>query len=159
MINKQFLIDTFQYQDGNLYWKKSKQGVAKDLKAGSMDSKGYIRVFLNNHPILAHRIIFMMHYGYMPNVIDHIDGNPANNKIENLREATKAQNNQNSKLRITNTSGSKGVCWDAKVDKWKVRIGNNNKRITVGYFEDLELADLVAQEARDKYHGKFARYI
>lgn len=159
MLDKQFLLDTFQYKDGNLYWKISKQGIRKDRLAGSSDKKGYVRVFIDKKPYLAHRIIFAMHHGYVSNHIDHIDGNPANNNIDNLREATWTQNNQNSKLRVTNTSGSKGVCWDTKVNKWKVRIRFNNTRRTIGYFDDLELADLVAKEAREKHHGQFARHL
>jgi hypothetical protein len=159
MLNKQTLLETFEYADGNLYWKHSKQGIRKDRLAGSSDQKGYVRIFIDKKPYLAHRIIFAMHHGYLPEFVDHIDGNPANNVIKNLRPATFSENLQNSKLRASNTSGYKGVCWDASINKWKVRVRCNKVRHTVGYFEDLELAGLVAQEAREKYHGQFARHL
>ena len=83
--------------------------------------------------------------------------NRNDNSIENLRPAN-SKNQQNAKIRKDNKSGIKGVYWFAELKKWKVDIGVNGKRKYIGVFNDLELAELVAQEARDKYHGKFARH-
>ena len=99
-----------------------------------------------------------MFNGYLPKFIDHIDCNPSNNKIENLREATFSQNQHNTKKRITNTSGVKNVHWYKPLKKWMVYIMINKKRKHLGYFNNIELAELVAQEARNKYHGKYARH-
>jgi hypothetical protein len=63
----------------------------------------------------------------------------------------------NTGLAKNNTSGVKGVTWKADKHKWRVRIGVNGKRIHIGDFADFELAELVAFEARAKYHGQFAR--
>ena len=100
----------------------------------------------------------MMHYGYLPKYIDHVDGDSVNNRIENLREATNQQNAYNQKLRKNSTSGVKGVNWDKDTNKWRVRIQINGKHTHIGSFEDLMLAELVAVEARDKYHKEFARH-
>ncbi len=97
-----------------------------------------------------------MHYGYLPNYIDHINNISTDNRIENLREANKSENNYNSKLRITNVSGAKNVCWNKKQKKWIVSLGVNNQIKYFGSFNDFELADLVAIEARSKYHKQFA---
>ena len=105
-----------------------------------------------------HRLIFLFHYGYLPKIIDHIDGNPLNNDIKNLRESTHIENCQNAKKRTTNTSGCKNVSWHKPANKWAVRLSINQKKVFFGLFEDIELADLVAHEARDLYHGKFARH-
>jgi hypothetical protein len=63
---------------------------------------------------------------------------------------------QNRKLFKNNTSGVKGVSWDKIHNKWSVYVGVNRKIKQIGYFEDLEFAELVSQEARLKYHGAFA---
>jgi hypothetical protein len=64
----------------------------------------------------------------------------------------------NSKLYCTNKSGIKNVCWNKKEKKWVVKLQVNKNRIHFGMFEDIELAELVATEARDKYHKTFARH-
>ena len=67
------------------------------------------------------------------------------------------QNAYNTKIRTNNTSGVKGVSWHKKDKKWRVRVCVDGVNNFIGNFDDLELAELVAIEARDKYHGKFAR--
>jgi hypothetical protein len=156
MINFQ---EFFEYKDGSLYWKKTIASRAKKgNKAGSLYDTGYLMVGIKGKYYAVHRIIFMMQNGYLPIEVDHIDGNKLNNKIENLRPATVAQNAQNRKLVKTNTSGVKNVSWSKVRNKWVVSILCNNSKNYIGAFDDLELADLVAQEARNKYHGSYARH-
>jgi hypothetical protein len=155
--SKDYLHQIFEYKNGNLYWKiKPAQRVKIGDIAGSI-SDGYGQVYLNNSPYKIHRIIFMMHYECVPDQIDHIDGNPLNNKIENLREVTNTQNQFNRKISSRNTTGVKGVSL-SKSNKFVVRISTNQKDKYFGSFDNLELAELVAQEAREKYHGEFARH-
>lgn len=110
--------------------------------------------------LLCSRIIFLLHNGYLTEgkEIDHADGNSLNNKINNLRELTRYQNQHNAKLQKKNKSGFKGVSWDAKSKKWRVIITANKKRYNFGVYEKLEEAIKVAIEARKKYHGEFGRY-
>lgn len=96
----------------------------------------------------------MMHHGYMPEFVDHADKNPLNNSLDNLRPATRAQNNSNVGIRKDNTSGAKGVCWHR--GKWEVRVSVDGKRKHIGSYDDFELAELVSIMAREKYHGNFA---
>src|SRR5690606_28968194 len=78
--------------------------------AGYRRSDGYIKVFAENRQWLAHRLAWFYVHGRPPQSgIDHIDGNPSNNRIANLREATQSQNNANAKRPRHNTSGFKGV--------------------------------------------------
>ena len=158
-LTKEMLHNLFEYRDGHIYYKVSKGRCKDGSKAGTYrpHDKAY-QVIINGKHYLTHRIVFMMQNGYLPEFVDHIDGNRSNNKIENLREATHSQNAQNAKVRKDATSGVKGVSW-SKVDKvWRVRVQANGKRTDFGGYEDLELADLVATEARDKFHGKFANH-
>ena len=152
-----------EYRDGKLFWKIPKKGMNKsingDYPAGWDNGEGYIKLSFLNKSYYAHQIVFFMHYGTLPKFIDHIDGNKSNNKIENLRESTLQQNNCNKKINnINSKSKVRGVCPSKDGKKWLVKISHNNKTLHMGTFEDLELADLVAQEARNKYHGNFARH-
>ena len=158
MINKELLHELFTYVDGNLIWIKPTSKKAKvGAVAGNINKKARsIGIFNKNYA--AHRLIFMFHYGFMPKIIDHIDGNAFNNKIENLREASSKQNSQNSKLSKSNTLGYKNVSYKKDINKYRVRLVINGKETNFGSFNNIELADLVAQEARDKYFGKFARH-
>jgi hypothetical protein len=157
-MTKEELEDTFYYKDGILYFKKDVYTRKKDSVAGKLGgSHGYLSTSIGTRYYLIHRVVFMLHHGYLPKYIDHIDGDKLNNRIENLREATHSENMRN------RSSFSKGVTKARNVylqrnGKYVVSIGINNKNVRFGTYEDLELAELVAEEARDKYYGKFAGY-
>lgn len=149
----------FDYVDGKLFWKVCPAHKVKIGDAvGSLRPNGYWHTQINGKRYYNHRIIFLWHHGYLPTKLDHIDGNSLNNKVENLRPATDIENACNAKVRIDNTSGVKGVSWQKNYRKWVVQLRVNKKIKRIGYFDDLELADLVAVMARDKYYGKFARH-
>ena len=158
-LNKQMLNELFEYRDGEIYYKVSRSRNKAGSKAGTYRKHdNAYQVIIGGKHYLVHRVVFMLHHGYMPEMVDHIDGNRANNKIENLRQADVNQNAQNAVKRKDNTSGVKGVNW-SKVDKcWRVRVQCKNKRIDFGGYQDLEFADLVSQMAREKYHGAYANH-
>lgn len=159
MITKEKVLEFFEYKDGNLYWKKQLNNRGKIGQiAGSKNTRGCRIIGIGGKHYLMHRLIFLMHHGYLPKKIDHIDCNPNNSKIENLREANHAENSYNAKLRKDNTTGCKGVIWNKFAKKWMVVVKANKKVAYSGYFDNLEFADLVAQEARNKYHKHFARH-
>ena len=156
------LKKVFEYKDGILYWKVKPHPMAFRVKAGdiadNIKSNGYKSVFVDGKAYPSHRIVYKIFNGNFDGFIDHIDGNPSNNKIENLRIATAQENQRNAKLRKDNTSGVKGVSFDKSKGTWRVRLQINKKPKIFGNFKDLEFAELVAMEARDKYHGKFANH-
>jgi hypothetical protein len=156
ILTQDFVTSLFLYKNDNLYWKKSKPGRQINKPAGTFNKKGYRYVMINGKLYLAHRLIFLMFNGYLPKEVDHINGK--SNNIKNLRPATHSQNCHNQGLKKTNTSGFKGVGWSKKYKKWRVRVTINSKEIDFGCFEDIELADLVAQEARNKHHKEFAKH-
>lgn len=90
--------------------------------------------------------------------LDHVNGNRKDNRIANLRKATRAQNSSNSKLPHNNTSGFKGVAWHKTNQKWQGYVGFANKRHHVGFFDTPEEADVAVREARETLHGAFARH-
>lgn len=158
MLTKQEANGLFEYQDGMLYWKISKRGVKAGSKAGSVTHEGYMRVMVNGKEYKIHRLIFLMHHGYFPEMIDHINGNRSDNRIENLRPATNQQNQHNVIAPRTNTSGVKNVTWSKRNKKWCVELRVNGKHKNFGQYHDIDYAKFVANAMRYKYHGDFANH-
>ena len=155
MITKEKLKSLFDYVDGQLIAKtKSKSRNIGDA-LHSVSEKGYLKGSVDGRQYKVHRLVFLYFHGFMPRQIDHIDGNRQNNKIENLREATSAQNSQN--RMATGASKIKGVVWHKQSRKWVASICINRKSIHLGSFQKIEDAALVANQARQKLHGEFAR--
>jgi uncharacterized protein YdaL len=160
MLTQKVVQEYFDYKDGILYWKvKAARRVTVDSPAGSFDpSNGYHKVHILKKFHKTHRVIFLYHHGYLPDFVDHIDGDKLNNKIENLRAATKSQNCMNQKISTRNTSGTKGVMWHKRDKKWWVALRVNSILHNFGYYDDKELAELVAIEATNKLHKDFSAY-
>ena len=157
-LSQDLLNEVFDYCDGNLFWKVKKGTVKIGQMAGTLANTGYWQICLFKRFYLAHRLIFLMHKGYLPNELDHIDGNKLNNRIDNLREATKSQNQFNKGMRKNNTSGVKNVFWCKNYKKWRVLVSVDGKKRHVGYFEDIEVAKEVAIDFRKQHHGEFANH-
>lgn len=148
--------DLFEYEDGFLYWKEYKYPRRTDLLVGTLGKVGRIYTKINQKTYLVHRLIFLFHHGYLPKFIDHIDGNPVNNKIENLREATHRQNCQNRKLAINNTCGYKGVT--KYRNKWMAQIQVNGFKKHLGYFKTPSEAHEAYKKEADKSFGQFSKH-
>ena len=162
MLTQEFLKSVLHYdQDTGIFtWavNKAKRCKIGDV-AGYTDNNGYIRIEINNKAYRAHRLAWLYTYGEMPKLhIDHINSSRSDNRVSNLREATYLENSQNYKTPKTNTSGVKNVSWYKQLNKWVVSLGVNGKKKTIGYFDDIEFAELVAIEARNKYHMEFANH-
>jgi hypothetical protein len=151
-VTQEFLLSLFRYEDGKLYY------LSNGKEAGSIGGQRYYNVKINGKSYKRSRLIFLMLNGYLPEVVDHIDRDRQNDKRENLRASNYQKNQYNTKLRKDNRSGTKGVTWDNRNSKWTVNITFNKKQKYLGRYDDLELAVLVANEAREKFHGKHARY-
>lgn len=139
------------YKEGKLF------RYGRELTA--TNSSGYKHMTYGNKTVMQHRVIWELHHGPIPEgtQVDHINGDRLDNRIENLRLVTQSQNQSNRKINSSNTSGVKGVWWNAQCNKWQVSIQVRGERKHLGLYEDLELAELVANEAREKYHGEYAR--
>lgn len=90
--------------------------------------------------------------------VDHIDLNPLNNRRENLRLATNAQNMRNQKIRKDNTSGYKGVTWHKATGTWHMKIRHDGGRITESGFKTPEAAAERYRELAIELHGEFANW-
>ena len=121
------------------------------------DCKKYMIIGVDGKTHRAHRLAFLYVHGYMPKEVDHKDNHGLHNWIDNLREATHAQNNWNKKLKINNKSRYKGVCLDKRRGTWRAEIQANKVRYSGTGFDTPELAySWYCQKAKE-LHGEFAR--
>lgn len=109
----------------------------------------------------AHRIAWACHYGVWPSTeIDHIDGNPRNNQIDNLRVVNRTDNMRNRAISSNNTSGHMGVSLDGRRGRWTAYIGiGGRRRRVLGCFDTKEEAIAVREAAESEYgyhrnHGR-----
>lgn len=160
MITQQELKELLNYdQDTGIFtYKKKRPKCTPGKIAGTYHVNGYTHIQLNRKIYKAHRLAWLYVHGHFPQFIDHINCDRGDNRLCNLREATLTQNNQNSKISKNNTSGIKGISWNKNASKWAATIGVNGKSIYLGIFDDLDLARLVVDEARIKYHGNFLNH-
>lgn len=124
--------------------------------AGGEHGDGYYKIRVGSERQKLHRVIFLYHHGYLPDRIDHIDTNPSNNRIENLRECTSQQNSCNAKMSKANSSGFKGVYWRNDRSRWVAKITFKGKKYTAGSFKDINEAAEAANKKRIELHGEFA---
>lgn len=134
-------------EDGKVWWvKHPRRSTANGTEAGNMMQNGYRKLKFFGKQYLTHRIAWFLHYGRWPaGDIDHIDGNPANNKLSNLRDVTHSANIQNRKSATAkNKTGFLGVV--KRGNKFAAHVHRNGKQIYLGLFETAELAHKAYKE-------------
>jgi hypothetical protein len=117
------------------------------MKAGEDLANGYRRITINRKLYLEHRVIFFLHSGYWPKIIDHIDQDKRNNRIENLREATHSLNIHNQ--RGWASSGLRGA-YKRRNGKFLAGITKNGKQHWLGTFASAEEAHRAHLEAASR---------
>lgn len=122
--------------------------------AGSIKNHGYRAIGLNGKFYRAHRLAWLYVYGRWPGEIDHINHNPDDNRIKNLRKVSHAENGQNQSIRCDNSSGIVGVSWHERTEKWLAQIKVDGKSTYLGLFKDVEDAQKTRKyaEARFGFH-------
>jgi hypothetical protein len=141
---------------GIFTWKISCGRVRNEQESGWVNCSGYKKISVDGKTYTAHRLAWFYIYKKWPNGdIDHIDNNRLNNKISNLREATRSQNLQNKKMQSNNTSGYIGVSYDKARDKWDARLKVFGKQICLGLFETAEEASKAYQDKASEYYKEF----
>ena len=136
MITQKKLKEILEYRgDGHLYWIVKKARSKTNVPAGS-EHTVYRKIQINNKGYFEHRLIWLYFNGKMPIEIDHIDQNPKNNHINNLREVSHTQNLYNKRKYKNSTSRYVGVHWNKAMKKWCSQIKTNIKNKTLGYFDN-----------------------
>lgn len=151
----------FNTDRGCNHWNKTYPGRVAGCRVRKPDgSPWHIKFHLMGIGyFLAHRVIWEMARGRIEDgmVIDHKDMNPWNNSLGNLRVATYSENARNCGARKRNTSGHKGVGWDASKRKWRAQISYGGKNRMIGRFDIIEDAIEAYRLAAEAHHGEFAR--
>lgn len=155
----EWFTDGRRTREGNANWWN---GRFAGKEAGYFKLDGYISVRLLGENYLAHRLIMAMELGRDPGEIDHINGDKSDNRPENLREVSHAENMANQSCRADNLSGTPGVHFSKLKGKWQASIGRLGKQHHLGYY--VNVADAVrARKAADvsfgfhPNHGRVAR--
>lgn len=160
----------YEPETGKLYWLERKDGspgsamfntrfAGNEALTAPVGEKALCGS-VNGGRYLAHRVIWALVHGEWPTgQIDHINGNPFDNRLSNLREVESFENQRNMKRPSHNTSGVCGVSWNAQHRKWQARINARRKTVMLGVFSDFNEAVAARKQAEKEYgyhpnHGR-----
>jgi len=158
MKNQNELKELLEYdpETGVWTWLVSRNGTKGIGSVAGYIQQGYRRIKINGKDYRAARLAHLYMTGEWPeNEIDHENRIKDDDRWENLRPATRLENNRNQGIRKDNTSGHKGVYWHKQRKKWVAQIVVNRKKIHLGYFDNLEEAVQCRKKAELKYFGEF----
>lgn len=161
------LHECFEYrpETGDLVWKARPQHHFRSEPASrtfntryagravrAKDSCGYYMVDVNRRSYKAHRLIYTMMIGPIPDglQVDHINGDRADNRLENLRLVTSAVNARNRRMRKDNRSGVTGVCWDADSRKYVAYATENGQQRRIGRYRTVRAAAQARERLRPR---------
>ncbi len=147
------LTGFFSYKE-----KKDKMGRVRIFKTtGHTTKRGYRKIRIAGKNYYAHRIAYKISCRDEPYLIDHINGNFSDNRIENLRKATPSQNNFNRRKNAKKYL-PKGVRRHLSCNKFEARITIDKKRIYLGLFSSVKEAHAAYISAANKNNKEFARF-
>lgn len=151
----------YEPETGELFWRERKNpkpsnwnrrfAGKKALNIKDMD--GYLRGPILNKGYISHRVIWAMYYGKWPDgQIDHINRDPSDNRIDNLRLLGQTDNNRNRGAFKNNMSGVAGVFWNKRQRHWVAKIGHEGKTIVLGKYKIFEEA-MIARRRAERVYG------
>jgi len=144
----------YSAEEGIFRWKAmTGSRVVPGRVAGAIQRDGYWRIKIFRRLYAAHRLAWLASHGYWPDgQIDHINRIKTDNRISNLRIVSASANAQNKIMDSKNTSGFRGVSWQAKSNKWVAQIGVNGKQKYIGLFSEKHEAYAAYLNAAKKFH-------
>ena len=155
------LRELFSYdpENGILIRRMRRGGETAGRIVGTANSHGHLVCRVDYRMCYVHRIAWALYYGCEPpDIIDHWDGNPANNRIANLREATDGLNTVNTRARKNSKSGMRGVHWSSLEGRWRSSFKSNGRSIHLGWFDTKEEAQESYQRAAKERFGEYSFY-
>ena len=156
-MSPEIILERYNFDaDTGVFFKKRTSG---DSRTGIVKTpKGYLRVFVAGRYYMAHHLVWFMSNGSLPeSQIDHINGNPADNRLINLRQVTPVENSQNQRrAHATSSTGLLGASPvrnpRLKSELWRAQIKVNGKSVHLGLFKSPEKAHLAYIEAKRRMH-------
>lgn len=163
MLTQEKLKEQYHYDSdtGTFTRKRSNiRGLRASIPVGTINSKNYLIISIDvggcRKPYLAHRLAWLYVYGAFPDgLLDHINRNKLDNRIANLRIATKEQNQWNRTAIKNSKSGVKGVTWHQKSQKWQTHVRANGVIHYLGLYATIEEAKCIVDAKRLELHKKF----
>lgn len=170
------------FETGKMFWRKRPDDIFEDSPTGKVTAKtlalawnkkhagkeafcklradGYLQGGILGHCYLAHRVMYALAVGSWPKgEVDHINGRKTDNRAENLRDVSKAQNQKNARISKANTSGATGVGQVKKNGRWYARARVNGRNGYIGFFDTFEEAAAARRAANPLlgYHPNHGR--
>ena len=140
------------------HWNKKYAGTVAGCLEKSWGDKRRFKIAICEREYRAHHLAWFIYYGEYPkSSIDHINGNALDNRISNLRLASKSENGANRSKTLSNKSGFKGVSWHKKANKWVAQVTKDYKLYYLGLYENIDDAKIAYREAAEKLFGEFAK--
>lgn len=154
MITFEQLHQIFDYDGTHLVWKQSGRNRRVGSIAGCTNTLGYRVIRICGALELEHRLVWLWHYGIYPEKnLDHANGDRSDNRLDNLRECSQAQNLQNRARPKKNRKHQwQGCDFHKTMNKWRVRIRANGAIHLIGYYTDPEEAQAAYFEAKERLH-------
>jgi hypothetical protein len=156
-LTQEKLHELFSYnqETGAFSWRvKKSRNVKVGVPINSNNGKGYKTVKIDGKTYLVHRLVWMYVYGKFPeNDIDHKNRIRSDNRLVNLREASRSDNCQNISIPSHNKSGHIGVSWIKNHKSWTVYIKVERKNKWLGYYKNLDAAIAARKQGEKKYYN------
>lgn len=141
---------------GVMAWRKARYRTLLGKEVGTVSPSGYRTVVIGGAIYMVHRLVWLHVHGSWPAAdIDHINGRRDDNRLCNLREATRSQNNANRTPRAL--GGLKGATLHRHSGRWQAQIGFGGRNVFLGTFSSPEEAHAVYAAKAREVHGEFAR--
>lgn len=145
-IDIEYVRSLFYYKEGFVYRRSD------DKQMGWLCGGRYLVMDIKGKKYLVHRIVWALHYDSIPDVIDHIDRDKLNNRIENLRDSDKSSNGFNTGVRADSKSGFTGVSFNKPNGNWNAYCTIKGKKKHIGCFSTLEEAHLARKKYLEETH-------
>ena len=156
-LTKEFLSKLLSYdpETGHFTWIVGRQCVRAGTRAGHLMPDGYVRIIVAGSGYYAHRLAFIITQGYCPQFVDHINRNKSDNRISNLRGATRSQNKMNMPVRRDSTTGVRGIRYRRDRERYEAYLRVDRRCVYLGTFLDAKSAgEAYARAAKAKF-GEF----
>lgn len=158
MMDKTQIEQLVKYEDGKLYWRESRGSRAAGDEVGHVHkSTGYRVTKIDGKFWAVHRLVWLIHHNKLPKTLDHVNGDKLDNRVENLRPCTQAENTFN-RAKNKKKHWPKGVQYIAKGDGFVGFVGFRRKRHYAGFHKTAAEAEAAVKELRERLHREFARH-